>query len=163
MGPAEIVASLKELCQEKGPRLSTEQIVDWIDRQGGYESDAELIAFAKKMKARQYARMLDFEDEESGQRIKRLWSFYSASHGRRFYADILELPEDQRRRLIRQYARFLKQLRTVRRAMSDYFAGQQFFDFYPGDEPSDDESEARHDGRRAWPDPSRAPTRSPSS
>ena len=27
MGPAEIVASLKELCAEKGPRLGTEDIV----------------------------------------------------------------------------------------------------------------------------------------
>ena len=48
------------------------------------------------------------------------------------------MPDDRRRRLIRQYARFLKQLRTVRRAMADYFAGQQFFDFYPG-EPEEDE------------------------
>jgi len=47
-----------------------------LDRtQRGYESDAELIAFAKNMKARQYARLLDYEDEESGLRIKRLWSF----------------------------------------------------------------------------------------
>lgn len=138
MGPAEIVASLKELCAEKGPRLSTEQIVAWIDRQGGYDSDAELIAYAKKMKARQYARMLDYEDEESGLRIKRLWSFYDARRGRRFYADILDMPDDQRRRLVRQYARFLKQLRSVRKAMSDYFAGQHFFDFYTG-EPEDEE------------------------
>jgi len=138
MGPAEIVASLKELCASKGPRLSTEQIVAWIDAQNGFETDVELIAFAKKMKARQYARMLDFEDEESGMRIKRLWSFYDPSMGRRYYADILELPDDRRRRLIRQYARFVKQLRTVHRAMADYFAGQQFFDFYPG-EPEEDE------------------------
>jgi hypothetical protein len=62
MGSAEIVASLKELCEAKGPRLSTAQIVGWIDRNGGYDSDAELIAFAKKMKARQFARMLTFED-----------------------------------------------------------------------------------------------------
>ena len=142
MGPAEIVASLKELCAAHGPRLSTEQIVEWIDRHGGYESEFELIAYAKKMKARQYARMLDYEDEESGLRIKRLWSFYDPSHGRRFYADILELPEDKRRRLVRQYARFLKQLRTVRRAMADYFAGQQFFDFYPGEPEEDDVEEA---------------------
>src|SRR5262249_18127640 len=54
MGPAEIVASLRELCAEKGPRLSTEQIVAWIERIGGYESEAELITYAKKMKARQY-------------------------------------------------------------------------------------------------------------
>jgi len=133
MGPAEIVASLKELCAEHGPRITTEEIVDWIDQMGGYESRAELIAFAKKMKARQYARMLDYEDEDSGMRIKRLWSFYDSARGRRYYADILELPEDQRRRLIRQYSRFLKQLRTVRKAMADYFAGQRFFDFYPGD------------------------------
>jgi hypothetical protein len=140
MGPAEIIASLKELCAEKGPRLSTEQIVAWIDKQGGYGSDAELIDFAKKMKARHYARMLDFEDPDSGLRIKRLWSFYDPVHRKRFYADILEMPDDRRRKLIRQYARFLKQLRTVRRAMSDYFAGQQFFDFYPG-EPDEDDAE----------------------
>jgi hypothetical protein len=63
-------------------------------------------------------------------RIKRLWSFYDPSLGRRYYADILELPDDRRRRMIRQYVRFVKQLRTVHRAMADYFAGQQFFDFY---------------------------------
>jgi hypothetical protein len=130
MGPAEIVASLKELCIEKGPKLTTEQIVDWIDEQGGYESNAELTAFAKKMKARQYARMLEYEDEESGLRIKRLWSFYDAVRGRRYYADILQMPDDRRRTLVRQYARFLDQLRSVRRAMADYFAGQQFFEFY---------------------------------
>ena len=141
MGPAEIVASLKELCVEKGPKLSTEQVVSWIDEHGGYESDAELVVYAKKMKARQFARMLEFEDLESGLRIKRLWSFYDAKRGKRYYADILELPEEERRNLIRQYARFLKQLKSVRRAMSDYFAGQRFFDFYPG-EPSEDEAEA---------------------
>lgn len=137
MGPAEIVASLKELCAEKGPRLRTEEIVEWIDRLGGFESRPELVQFAKKMKARQYARMLEFEDEETGMRIKRLWSFYDSHQGRRFYADILEMPADQRARLIRQYARFQDQLRTVRKAMTDYFAGQRFFDFYPGsaDEP----------------------------
>ncbi len=130
MGPAEIVASLKELCLEKGPRLSTEQIVSWIDRQGGYETDAELIGFAKKMKARQYARMLDYEDEETGRRIKRLWSFRDPERNRRFYADILQMPADRRRRLVQQYIHFADQLRSVRRAMTDYFAGQQFFDFY---------------------------------
>ncbi|MGO9923650.1 MAG: hypothetical protein ACLQIB_54220 [Isosphaeraceae bacterium] len=143
MGPAEIVASLKELCAEHGPRITTEEIVDWIDEMGGYESKAELIAFAKKMKARQYARMLDYEDEDSGLRIKRLWSFYDSARSRRYYADILELPEDQRKRLIRQYTKFLKQLRVVRKAMADYFAGQRFFDFYPGD-PDEDEVEAAH-------------------
>jgi hypothetical protein len=43
------------------------------------------------------------------------------------------MPDDQRRRLVRQYARFATQLRTVRKAMSDYFAGQHFFDFYTDD------------------------------
>jgi hypothetical protein len=90
------------------------------------------------MKARQYARLLTYDDEELGQRIKRLWSFHDRTLGRRFYADISELPADRRRRMIRQYARFAKQLRTIRRAMADYFAGQQFFDFYPG-EPEEDE------------------------
>ena len=140
MGPAEIVASLRELCAEKGPRLSTEQIVAWIERIGGYESEAELITYAKKMKARQYARLLEFEDEDTGLRVKRLWSFHDDARGRRFYADILEMPDDQRKRLIRQYAKFVKQLRTVRKAMADYFAGQRFFDFYPGD-PEEDEVE----------------------
>ena len=138
MGPAEIVVSLKELCETKGPRLTTEQIVAWIDGHGGYESDAELLAFAKKMKARQYARMLEYEDEDSGLRIKRLWSFHDPELGRRFYADILQMPDDRRRRLVKQYAQFLDQLRSVRRAMADYFAGQQFFDFYIGEEDDED-------------------------
>lgn len=150
MGSAEIVASLKELCAEKGPRLTTEQVVAWIERHGGYGTNAELIAFAKKMKARQFARMLEFEDEDSGLRIKRLWSFYDPSQRRRFYADVLEMPEERRKNLIRQYARFLKQLRTVRRAMSDYFAGQQFFDFYPGmTEEAETEPETPARGGRA--------------
>jgi hypothetical protein len=42
--------------------------------------------------------------------------------------------------LIRQYTRFLKQIRSVRRAMSDYFAGQRFFDFYSS-EPDEEEVE----------------------
>ena len=82
MGPAEIVASLKELVAEKGPRLTTDDIVAWIERVDGYESNRELIAFAKKMKARQYARMLEFEDEDTGMRIKRLWSFRDPVEGR---------------------------------------------------------------------------------
>ncbi len=143
MGPAEIVASLKELCAEKGPRLGTEDIVAWIDRIGGYESHAELVAYAKKMKARQYARMLEFEDEESGLRVKRLWSFYDPKRARRFYVDILEMPVDQRRRLIRQYARFLEQYRAMRKAMADYCVGQRFFDFYPAEVDETDDSEAR--------------------
>jgi hypothetical protein len=142
MGPAEIVASLKELCEEKGPRLTTEEIVAWIDQNGGFDPHKDLVAYAKKMKARQYARLLDFEDEETGVRIKRLWSFYDRTHGRRFYADILQLPADRRRRLIRQYARFVEQLRSVRRAMSDYFAGQHFFDFYIEEECEEAPSEA---------------------
>jgi hypothetical protein len=140
MGPAEIVASLKELCVEKGPRLSTEQIVSWIDRIDGFESDAELIQYAKKMKARQYARMLEYDDVESGYKVKRLWSFRDEHRRhRRYYVDILELPDAERARLIREYSRFLKQLRSVRRAMADYLAGQSFFEFYPGDDVEADE------------------------
>jgi hypothetical protein len=149
MGTAEIVASLKELCAEKGPRLQTEDIVDWIERNRGFESNAELIAFAKKMKARQYARMLEYEDEDSGIRIKRLWSFHDRVRGRRFYADILEMPEPERRRLIRQYARFLNQLRAVRKAMADYFAGQRFFDFYSELPDQEDEVEQEEPVRAA--------------
>jgi len=133
MGPAEIVASLKELCSEKGPRLTTDEIVSWIEKHGGYESYPELVRYAKKMKARQYARMLEFEDQESGLKIKRLWSTYDSEQSQRFYVDLLEMPDDQRTRLIRQYARFLKQLRAVRKAMNDYLAGQKFFDFYPNE------------------------------
>ena len=40
------------------------------------------------------------------------------------------MPAEERKQLIRQYARFLKQMRAVRKAMADYFAGQRFFDFY---------------------------------
>jgi hypothetical protein len=140
MGPAEIVASMKELCAEKGPRLGTEDIVAWIEGIGGYETNAELVAFAKRMKARQYARMLEYEDEDSGMRIKRLWSFHDQARGRRFYADILEMPADERKRFIRQYTRFLKEIRVARRAMADYFAGQRFFDFY-SEEPDEEEAE----------------------
>jgi len=134
MVPAEIVASLKELCAANGPRLSTEQIVSWIDRIDGFETDAELIQYAKKMKARQYARMLEYDDVESGLKIKRLWSFRDQARHRRFYVDILEMPDAERERLVREYARFVKQLRSVRKAMNDFLAGQEFFDFYPNDE-----------------------------
>jgi hypothetical protein len=142
MGPAEIVASLKELCAEKGPRLHTDDIVEWIDGIRGFESNAVLIAFAKKMKARQYARMLEYEDEDTGMRVKRLWSFRDQLKGGRYYADILEMPVADRKRLLRQYARFQSQLRSVRKAMADYFAGQRFFDFYT-ESPEDDEVEEK--------------------
>jgi hypothetical protein len=142
MGPAEIVASLKELCAEKGPRLETSDIVEWIERIRGFEPNADLIAFAKKMKARQFARMLEYEDEDTGMRIKRLWSFRDAEAGGRYYADILEMPKADRKRLIRQYIRFQSQLRTVRKAMADYFAGQRFFDFYT-ELPEEEEAEQK--------------------
>jgi hypothetical protein len=130
MGPAEIVVSLKELCEEIGPRINTSQIVNWIDRQGGYDSDFELIAYAKKMKARQFARMLMYEDEETGVKVKRLWSLRDRSNGERAYHDIAQLEPEQRRKLISQYSHFLEQQKALRRAMTDYFAGQHFFDFY---------------------------------
>ncbi len=130
MGPAEIVASLKELCAEKGPRLGTEEIVAWIETDRRLRDQRRAGRLCQEDESRQYARMLEYEDEDSGMRIKRLWSFHDQAQGRRFYADILELPADERKRLIRQYARFLKQIRAVRKAMADYFAGQRFFDFY---------------------------------
>ena len=129
-GPAEIVASLKELCEAEGPLLTTPQIVGWIDRNDGYGSDAELIAFAKKMKARQYARQLMYDDEESGLRIKRLWSVRDRESGERRYHDVLQLPAEKRRKLVQQYAHFAEQMRSVRRAMADSLAGQEFFMFY---------------------------------
>ena len=67
-------------------------------------------------------------------------AFTTRLAGRRFYADILEMPAEDRKRLIRQYTRFLKQMRAVRKAMADYFAGQRFFDFY-SDEPEEEEPE----------------------
>src|SRR5580704_8203641 len=73
-----------------------------------------------------------YHDEESGVRIKRLWSFRDKKTGKRHYADIASLSPESRRRLIQQYAQFLEQLRSVRAAMADYFAGQQFFEFYAG-------------------------------
>lgn len=132
MGPAEIIASLKELCEEDGPRIGTSRIVQWIEFHGGYETNAELIAYAKKMKARQYARQLMYDDEESGLRVKRLWSVRDPGSRERYYHDIAQLAPERRRKLIKQYARFAEQLRSVRKAMSDYFAGQGFFDFYAG-------------------------------
>ncbi len=50
------------------------------------------------------------------------------------------MPAEDRKRFIRQYTRFQKQIRAVRRAMADYFAGQRFFDFYT-DEPEEEEAE----------------------
>lgn len=140
MGPAEIVASLKELCEEEGPRFTTQTILDWIEEHDGYESNAELIAFAKKMKARQYARMVMYDDEESGLRVKRLWSFPDKHTGERYYHDLAQLSPERRRKLIAQYAQFAEQLKSVRKAMSDYFAGQEFFDFYAGESIENRES-----------------------
>ena len=133
MGPAEIVDSLQQLCEEMGPKLTTEQIVVWIEDLNGFESDAELIAFAKKMKARQYARLLEYDDADYGRRIKRLWSFRDKRRNRRFYYDITQKPPAERRRLLEEYIKFAGQLRSVRRAMNDALAGQNFFGFY-GDE-----------------------------
>jgi hypothetical protein len=135
MGPAEIVASLKELCEEEGPKFTTQTIVDWIEQHGGYESNKELVAFAKKMKARQYARMVMYDDEDTGLRVKRLWSFRDSHTGERSYNDLAQLSPERRRTLIKKYAQFNEQLKAVRKAMADYFAGQQFFDFYTEDEP----------------------------
>jgi hypothetical protein len=137
MGPAEIVASLKELCEEVGPRISTDKIVRWIEGNNGYESRSDLILYAKKMKARYFARQLVYEDEESGLRVKRLWSFRDRESGERYYHDIAQLLPERRRKLIRQYARFSEQMRSVRRAMSDYFAGQGFFSFFTDDEEAE--------------------------
>ena len=43
----------------------------WIDRLDGFGTSGELVQYAKKMKARQDARLLEFEDEKTGLRIKR--------------------------------------------------------------------------------------------
>lgn len=139
-GPAEIVASLQQLCESKGPSITTAQIVEWIEKNDDYDSEIVLIQFAKKMKARQYARMLMFEDPETGLSIKRLWSYRDGRTGERSYHDILQLPEDRRRRLIKQYSTFLDRQRKLRRAMSDFFAGQRFFEFY-AEEVEDSDAE----------------------
>ena len=139
MGPAEIVASLKELCESEGPKFRTQQIVEWIEQNGGYESNVELIAFAKKMKARQYARMVMYDDEDSGLRVKRLWSFADKHTGERYYHDLAQLSPERRKKLITKYARFTDQLRSVRKAMGDFFAGQEFFEFYV-EEPQEEET-----------------------
>jgi hypothetical protein len=139
---AEIVASLKELCEAEGPRITTDRIMRWIESNHGYESASELVRFAKKMKARHYARLLMYDDLETGCRVKRLWSFRDARSGERQYHDIAQLSAEHRRRLIRHYAQFAQQLRTVRRAMSDYFAGQGFFSFY-ADEQDEEEFSLR--------------------
>ena len=84
--------------------------------------------------ARQYARQVLYDDEESGLRVKRLWSFADRQTGERYYHDLAQLSPERRRKLIEQYARFVEQLRSVRKAMADYFAGQEFFEFYTGEE-----------------------------
>ncbi len=140
MGTAEIVASLKELCEGDGPKLTTERIVEWVEHHHGYESHPELVAYAKKMKARQFARMLMFEDEETGKRVKRLWSFKDPRTGDRHYHDIAQLDPETRRKLVLEYARFQERMRAVRKAMADYFAGQGFFSFYLADEEEEEEA-----------------------
>lgn len=158
MGPAEIVASLKELCEEEGPRISTDRIVRWIDGHGGFESQQELAAYARKMKARQLARQLMYDDEETGLRVKRLWSFRDRQTRERYYHDIAQLSPERRKKLILQYARFAEQLRSVRRAMSDYFAGQAFFEFYTSEETEaaqEMEKPAARGGKPAAPPSSR--------
>ncbi|AMV36283.1 hypothetical protein [Planctomyces sp. SH-PL62] len=142
MGPAEIVASLKELCEEKGPRIVTEEIVDWIEAIGGYESDVELIQYAKKMKARHFARMLEYDDPDVGRKIKRLWSFRDRRRGRRFYTDILQVSDERRQRLVQEYIKFAGQMKSVRKAMADSMAGQVFFEFYGDDEDEEAVEEA---------------------
>jgi hypothetical protein len=158
MGPAEIVESLKDLCDEEGPRFSTERIVSWIEWHRGYDSNAELIAYAKRMKARQFARQLVYEDEETGRRIKRLWSFRDPTTGERYYHDIAQMSPERRRKLIDQYAQFVEQLRSVRRAMADFFAGQEFFDFYTTADDTEDRrlepKREQHSPRRPAPLPS---------
>ena len=140
MGPAEIVASLKELCAEKGPRLTTEQIVAWIDRHG-------------RLRVRRRADRLRQEDEGAAvrpdarrTRTKRPGCGSSGSgasatarRGRRFYADILaDCPPTAAAGWSSSTPSSSSSSGSVRRAMADYFAGQQFFDFYPG-EPEEDE------------------------
>ncbi len=136
MGPAEIVASLKELCEGR-PKIVTSEIVRWIEAQGGYESDIELITFAKKMKARQYARQLTFVDEESNRKVKRLFSRRESQHAERAYHDMLQCPKEQLAQYVQSYFQFIDQQRSLRRAMADCFAGQQFFEFF-----TDDDAEA---------------------
>jgi hypothetical protein len=53
-----------------------------FDRTAAFASNAELLAFANEMKAEQYARMFEHEDEETGMRIKRLRSFHDPAEGR---------------------------------------------------------------------------------
>ncbi len=155
MGPAEIVASLKELCEEDGPRISTDRIVAWIDRHGGFETQQELAAYARKMRARQYARQLMYDDEDTGLRVKRLWSFRDRDTRERYYHDIAQLSPERRRKLILQYARFAEQMRSVRRAMADYFAGQGFFEFYTTGEDAEPASALKKESKPASPPRSR--------
>ncbi len=136
MGHAEIVASLKELCETGEADLTTGAIVKWIDEHSGYGSDAELIAYAKKMKARQYARKLMFEDDGLGRQVKRLWSFPNGQPGRRTYQDISTWDPEKRREFIEQFVHLQEQIYTARKAMADFLAGQRFFSFYGEQEGS---------------------------
>ncbi len=97
--------------------------------------------------------MLEYEDEDTGMRIKRLWSFRDRNTGERYYVDILEMPEADRKLPHPPVRPVLDPVARVRKAMADYFAGQRFFDFYT-DSPADEEVE------RKKPAPRHAPARS---
>ena len=86
------------------------------------------------MKARQYARMLTFEDEETGRKIKRLWSFRDGSTGRRAYADICDMSPESRKQLIPEMRLFPEPAPSPSAERCPTTSpAQQFFDFYVGD------------------------------
>jgi hypothetical protein len=85
------------------------------------------------MKAHQYALVHSSEGEETGQKIRRNSSILDSSHVQRIYGDTCDMPAEKRKTLIRQCADFQDRLCNIYRAMSDFFAGQQFFDFQIGD------------------------------
>jgi hypothetical protein len=130
MRTSEIVVGLKELCESRGAGLTSREIARWIDDNAGFGPDEELIAFAKEMKARRYARMLTFIDDRTGMRIPRLWSRVDSKTGGKIYVDLLEVPARERKQVIDHHIGMQANRRSMRRYLADCRSGQGFLPFY---------------------------------
>ena len=92
MGPAEIVASLKDSCREGSTiRHRGDRGLDRTDRRLRELSRARPVCQEDESAAvRPHARI---RGRPVGPRIKRLWSSYDPKQARRYYVDLLEMPD----------------------------------------------------------------------
>jgi hypothetical protein len=138
-----ILAALADFCNHRGPTFTSDELVDWINRRFGFESPATLLAYARRIKARQIARKLTCFDPETRTRVPRLWPVADPRTGEPAFADITQLPPETRRRLIQTQARLQAQLRTLQRALEDSTSGQGLFEFYTDCLTSNPDDETR--------------------